>query len=241
MDGCVEEIATLEEIEFEDEEIARNNTTELLDEITSCLCGSTYTTISIRYFTQKNLMAARDIPVAIISSTIKTVCPGATASCCIWKKSSPYSFLKLVVTVGPGIFPCFLTGAKPQPSLSARPGPKRKPLASSATTTSGFVGKLLATSSSRAARRVSCMRASAKSGRMSTKSIPGIGKSGKCLSAPCSVAFELASFAARVSSVEPAAEVVERGSNPSACWLDATKGAAVAERVDSVIVKRKEK
>jgi hypothetical protein len=43
VDGCVEEVATLEEIEFEDEEIARNNTTELLDEITSCLCGSTYT------------------------------------------------------------------------------------------------------------------------------------------------------------------------------------------------------
>lgn len=33
--------------------------------------------------------------------------------------------------------------------------------------------------------------------------------------------------------------MVERGSNPSACWVDATKGAAVAERVDSVIVKRK--
>ena len=37
-------------------------------------------------------MRGRYIPVAIISSTTKTFWPCFTASACIWKKSSPYSF-----------------------------------------------------------------------------------------------------------------------------------------------------
>lgn len=40
-DGRIEEVASLEEVEFEDEKVTRNDATELLDEIAGCLCRST--------------------------------------------------------------------------------------------------------------------------------------------------------------------------------------------------------
>lgn len=78
------------------------------------------------------------IPVAMMSSTTRTCCPSLIASFWIWKKSSPYSFLKPAVSVGPGSFPSFRTGTKAAPSRRAKVGPNRRPLASNPTITSGL-------------------------------------------------------------------------------------------------------
>ena len=142
------------------------------------------------------------IPVATMSSTTMTFCPCLIASFCIWKKSDPYSFSKLAVSVGPGSFPFFLTGTKPAPILNARLGPKRKPLASRPRMRSGLLLVPYASMmwSSRARMRLSCkvgswqcvrgllsesglQRHTLKIGSMSSNNTPFVGKSGNWRSA----------------------------------------------------------
>ena len=89
VDGRVELVAALEEIEFEDEDVAKQGAAELLDEGSSCLSGATCIAVSRNHHLS---MVEKHVPVAMISSTTSTFCPGFTASPCIWKKSLPYSF-----------------------------------------------------------------------------------------------------------------------------------------------------
>ena len=143
-------------------------------------------------------------PVAMMSSTISTFCPGLTASACIWKKSAPYSFMYSAVSQGPGSLPLLRTGTKAAPSLRAKVGPKRKPRASRPTMTSGFSVKVCLMCSSRAWTSASNREGSAKMGRMSSNRMPGSGKSGNWRRAPLSFTLRLA------SSAEAEAPVAER-------------------------------
>jgi hypothetical protein len=135
VDGCVELVAALEEVELEDEDVARDGAAEFLHECAGCRCraacsmeSASCTAHCLRVY----------LPVAMMSSTISTFCPGLIASACIWKKSLPYSFWYSAVSQGPGSLPRFLTGTNAAPSLNASEGPNRKPRASRPTTTSGL-------------------------------------------------------------------------------------------------------
>lgn len=102
------------------------------------------------------------MPVAIRSSTTRTLLPGVMAPSCISNESythihqlfsnfpapslaaallltDPYSFSYTTVVHFPGSFPFFLTGTNAAPSLRAITGPSRNPLASSPTTASIFL------------------------------------------------------------------------------------------------------
>jgi hypothetical protein len=117
VDGCVELVAALEEVELEDEDVARDGAAEFLHECAGCRCraacsmeSASCTAHCLRVY----------LPVAMMSSTISTFCPGLIASACIWKKSLPYSFWYSAVSQGPGSLPRFLTGTNAAPSLNAR-------------------------------------------------------------------------------------------------------------------------
>ena len=124
--------------------------------------------------------AAAEPPVAIMSSTTSTCWPVLIASACIWKKSCPYSLSNPASSVGPGSFPGFLKGTNPAPKRKARLGPNRNPRASKPTMMSGHWRgeKALWMWRTRAVMRFSWRAGLAKMGRMSSKRIPGEGKSG---------------------------------------------------------------
>lgn len=99
VDRGIELVPALEEIEFEDENVANDVAAELLDERAGCRCGTACDTIMLavsvpcmRLSTTVLSRPRENVPVAMMSSTTSTFCPCLTTSAWIWKKSLPYSF-----------------------------------------------------------------------------------------------------------------------------------------------------
>lgn len=81
--GSIELVPALEEIELHHEEEAEELAAELLDEIAGRSCSAACITFQSVLSPQSSNSYLLFLPVAMISSTMTTFCPGLIASLCI--------------------------------------------------------------------------------------------------------------------------------------------------------------